>query len=87
MILKSEYTNYTDALQTLNLVSLSDRRLMLAKRFALKCLKNDRFKDLFPRNRSNMELRGSEKYLVKFCNGRRLQKSSIPAMQRILNRK
>ena len=43
IILKSEYTTYTVALQTLNLLSLSDRRQMLAKRFALKCVKNERF--------------------------------------------
>ena len=86
IILKSEYTTYTVALQTLNLLSLSDQRQMLAKRFALKCVKNERFKDLFPTNQSNMDLRSSEKYLVKFCNGSRLQNSSIPAMQRLLNR-
>ena len=86
IILKSDYINYTDALQTLNLLSLSDRRQILAKRFASKCVKNERFKDLFPQNQNRMELRGSEKYLVKFCNGRRLQKSSIPAMQKLLNK-
>ena len=43
IILKREYTTYTVALQTLNLLSLSDRRQMLAKRFALKCVKNERF--------------------------------------------
>ena len=86
IILKSDYTNYTDALKTLTLLSLSDRRQLLAKRFALKCVKSDRFKDLFPINQNGKELRNSEKYLVRFCNGSRLQNSSIPAMQRLLNK-
>ena len=86
IILKDDYNNYTQALHSLDLLSLSDRRQMLAKRFALKCVKDDRFKDLFPRNENNLGLRSSEKYLVKFCKNSRLQKSSIPSMQKLLNR-
>ena len=37
VILKEEYTNYNDALKTLNLQTLSDRRQLLTKRFATKC--------------------------------------------------
>ena len=86
IILKDDYTGYIQALKDLNLMSLSDRRQMLAKRFAVKCVKDEKFKDLFPRNKNNMDLRNSEKYLVKFCKGARLQKSSIPEMQKLLNR-
>ena len=87
IILKGDYTSYVQALRTLNLMSLSDRRQMLAERFALKCTKSDRFKNLFPKNHKKMELRSTEQYLIKFCNGSRLQNSSIPVMQKILNRR
>ena len=47
----------------MNLMSLSDRRQVLAERFAIKCLKSDKFKDLFPENNKKFELRKEEKYL------------------------
>ena len=86
IILKDQYIGYNQALQNLNLQSLSDRRQMLAKRFAINCLKSEKFKDLFPVNQNNNGLRNGEKYAVKFCKSGRLQKSSIPAMQKLLNR-
>ena len=79
--LKGEYVDYNQSLQSLNLMSLSDRRQMLAERFAIKCLESDKLKDLFLENNKKIELRNEEKYLVKFYKGSRLQNSSIPAMQ------
>ena len=87
IILKDQYESYSQALKILNLQTLSDRRQMLAVRFADKCVKNDKFKDLFPLNEKRMEVRSNEKYLVKFANTERLKNSSIPAMQRLLNKK
>ena len=84
--LKGEYVDYNQSLQSLNLMSLSDRRQMLAERFPIS-LKSDKFKDLFPENNKKIELRNEEKYLVKFFKGSRLQNSSIPAMQKLLNRR
>ena len=86
IILKNDYINYNQVLQILDLLSLSDRRQMLAKRFASKCVKDERFKDIFPRNENNLGLRSGEKYLVKFCKSDRLQRSSIPLMQKLLNK-
>ena len=60
---------------------------MLAGRFAVKCTRNDRFKELFPLNSNDAGVRDSEKYAVKFAHTDRLKDSAIPAMQRILNRK
>ena len=48
IILKDDYETYSQALQKLNLQTLSDRRQMLAGRFATKCANSERFKDLFP---------------------------------------
>ena len=86
VILKEEYTNYNDALKTLNLQTLSDRRQILAKRFAEKCAKSEKFADLFPLNPSSADLRNNEKYKVKFARTSRLKDSAIPAMQKLLNR-
>ena len=82
IILKDDYINYKDALDRLNIQNLSDRRQMLACRFANKCVKSDRFKGLFPVN----DNRSADKYVVKFAHTDRLKDSSIPAMQRILNK-
>ena len=86
IILKDEYTTYSEALEKLNLTNLSDRRQKLAKKFAQKCIKNDRFKDMFPLNTNNGGLRHGEQYIVNFASTDRLQTSSIPAMKKILNR-
>ena len=86
IILKDDYENYDQALETLNLQTLSDRRQMLARRFAEKCTKSDRFKDLFPLNDNLMGARNKEKFKVNFASTDRLKNSTIPAMQRLLNR-
>ena len=86
IILKDSYQTYEQALLKLNLQTLTDRRLMLAKRFSQKCVKSDKFNDLFPKNRKDsLNLRNPEEFNVNFARTNRLQKSSIPAMQRILN--
>ena len=87
IILKDEYQSYNEALEKLNLQNLSDRRQMLARRFAEKCLNSDRFKDLFPLNDNTIDVRNDEKFFVKFAHTDRLRDSSIPAMQRLLNKK
>ena len=59
---------------------------MLAERFAKKCTKGDKFRDLFPKNeKSGLNLRDPDEFHVNFARKNRLFKSSIPAMQRILN--
>ena len=85
IILKEEYKNYNQALTILGLQNLSDRRQMLAARFAKKCVKTDRFCDLFPLA-DKTKTRSNDKYAVQFANTSRLKNSSIPAMRRILNK-
>ena len=87
IILKDNYHSYEQALSALNLDKLSDRRQMLAKRFANKCDKSEKFKHLFPKNeKSSLNLRDPEEFHVNFARKKRLFKSSIPAMQRIWNK-
>ena len=88
LILNSDYSTYENALTQLNLQNLSDRREMLALRFAKKCTRHERFADMFPLNDDlGMELRNGEQYYVKFASTGRLKDSAIPTMQKLLNEK
>ena len=71
IILQNDYTSYQDALNTLALETLFDRRESLCLKFAKKGLKLAQFKDMFIVNSAR-----TERYL----------KSSIPSMQRMLNK-
>ena len=82
IILKENYESYENALSKLNLQTLSERRTMLAERFATKCSKSDKFRDWFPKNeKENIYLRNPNEFNVNFAKKGRLFKLSIPAMQ------
>ena len=86
IILSSEYVSYPDALRTLNLESLYERRNNLSLKFAKKCLKHPRLETMFPRNpESQYQLRNSKKYYVQPSRTSRLMNSTIPQLQRALN--
>ena len=86
LILHKEYENYEKALNSLNLDTLKSRREMLCLRFARKCVKHPRAKEMFPLNREvNCNLRKREKYFVQPSKTDRLLNSSIPQLQRALN--
>ena len=55
IILKGKYTDYNAALARLKIQTLSERRKMLAKRFAVKCTKSEKFQNLFPVNGKQKE--------------------------------
>ena len=84
LILKEKYSTYSEALLLLNMETLENRRSKLLLQFAEKCLKNDKFSNLFPTNQKT-GLRKSEKYKVGFCNTERMRRSSIIQMQHQLN--
>ena len=54
---------------------------------ALKCLKNPRFKDMFPLNNKSheMQTRIEDKYEVQFAMTNRLKNSPVIYMQKLLN--
>ena len=86
LLLKSEYTDYNDALQKLKLDSLEERRTKLATKFAKGCVKLDEMKYLFKLHKPNKyDMRSSDQYDVKFAAKKRLFNSAIPTMQRMLN--
>ena len=81
IMLQEDYTTYEEALETLMLAKLSDRREKLCLKFAQNCVKNELTADLFPLNQKNKR----EKYKVKFAHTDRLKNSAVPYLQRLLN--
>ena len=91
IILKDDYTGYTNALESLNLESLEARRQHLLLRFAKKSLKNPHSASMFPLNPNFSENpmennRQTEKYKVNFASKGILYNSAIPSIQRALNK-
>ena len=86
IILQERYTDYKQALISLNLEPLYERRERLCLKFTKKCLKHPNTKDMFPVN-SNLDqnLRVTQKYKVQFASTSRLRDSAIPQLQRALN--
>ena len=87
IILGTKFQNYDQALKDTNLDSLKIRREELCLKFARKCLKNERTKQMFPLRITKhcMKMREEEKYFVQHAKNERLKKSAIPYMQRLLN--
>ena len=87
LILSENYRSYENALKTLNIESLFDRREILCLDFAKKCLRNEKMKILFKENPKihEMETRNKEKYDITHARTSRFKKSSIIYMQRLLN--
>ena len=87
VILQEKYHGYKNALNKLDLESLSERREQLCLKFAQKCVKNNKAKHMFPLNNKshNMNTRNTDKYQVQHANTGRLKDSSIIYMQNLLN--
>jgi hypothetical protein len=87
VMLQEKYQGYKNALNKLDLFTLMERRENLCLNFALKCTKNSKTKQMFPRNKKkhDMNTRNPETFKVQFANTDRLQKSPIIYMQRLLN--
>ena len=84
IILGNQYVNYEESLKRLNLPTLSERREKLALRFALNCTENEKTKKLFPLKRR--KFRNEEKYKVIFAKTKRLANSTVPYLQKLLNK-
>ena len=87
IILKEQYISHENALRTLDLETLKERREYLCLNFARKCLKNKKMKDLFPPNDSKhiMQQREPEHFKVLFARTNRFRESPIIYMQNMLN--
>ena len=86
IILQNDYISYQHALNTLALENFFDRRESLCLKFAEKCTRHSKAKQLFPLNPEvKHHLRKREKYLVQPAKTDRLLYSAIPQLQRALN--
>ena len=85
IILRSDYKNYENALDVLNLQTLECRRKELSLKFALKCKYNSHAKNLFKvKNKEHlMNLRKTNTY--KTTMSERYYNSAVPYMERLLN--
>ena len=69
IILKQNCKNYKHALTILEMDTLNDRREQRCLNFALKCLKHPSFKNMFPQNEKQHEMktRKIDKFKVQFA--------------------
>ena len=89
IILGGEYTSYSDALESLKIPSMHQRREMLCLKFATNVLKTPKFRHLLPEFRkSDRLLRSLTRKKVKEikCNTARYYKSAIPYLARLINK-
>ena len=87
IILGDEYSEYKSALNQCILERLSNRREKRCLKFGLKATKHPKHQKLFPLNQEiDLELRDVEKYHVNFARTSTYKKSSIPYIQRLLNK-
>ena len=72
----------------LGLETLEDRRERICLRFAKNYLKDKKLKNLFPirKSKHNMKKRKVKKFQTNKTNTKRYEKSSIPYMQKLLNK-
>ena len=86
IILNQQYEGYSMALKVTGLPTLNERRLILCKKFAVKCIKNQKTCHMFPLNTENSaNTRHHEKFFVQPARTERFKNSTIPFMQRLLN--
>ena len=87
VIFKNDYQSYEKSLRVLRMEKLHERRERLGLSFAKKCLKNEKFSSMFPKNvnGSTMKVRNREKYCVNQAKTERFRNSTIPFLQRKLN--
>ena len=87
VMLRTNYEDYEKALKFLNMKSLVQRRQLLSLKFAKNCLKNEKVKNFFPvNNKHNKNTRNQEKFKVNFARTKRYLNSTIPSLQRLLNK-
>ena len=84
IILKENYTCYEDARKILKLETLHERRDTLCLKFAKKCVKHEKAKDIFPLN-TNMKTHHGNQFKVQHAKRARLLNSTVPQLQRALN--
>ena len=73
IILKDQYESYDQALKSVELETLSERREQLSLKFAKSCLKNENNEYMFPLNQDYRYVNISkQKYVIQQANTSRL---------------
>ena len=87
VILGDMYISYSAALEMCGLETLYDRRQKRCLEFALKNVKHNRNKKMFPTNMFDHghKIREHERYKVNFARTEKYKRSAIPYCQRLLN--
>ena len=85
IILQESYQNYENALQIVNLPTISERHKELLYRFAQKCSENLKTSYMFPKATPKPWARNGEKYHIPMARKERFFQSAIPQMARTLN--
>ena len=87
-MLKEKYTDYKDALNILKLEPLYERREKLLLKYGKQCTTLEQTKELFPlkKKHHSMQTRKDEKYEVVSANTERYKNSTVPYLQRLLNK-
>ena len=88
LILKHKYKSYKNALETVNIQTLKNRRDILCAKFAHRSLRNEKTKHMFKPNikRHHMKTRQKEKFKKTYAKSERLKRSAIPTMEKLLNK-
>ena len=86
-ILSFDYTTYTEALVTLDIQSLQDRRIQLCKEFAIKASSSVKFSRWFPCSdfSSRMQLRKRAHFKPYRFKTNRFKNSTLPYLTSLLN--
>ena len=88
IILGNQYSSYSEALETLELCSLVERREHLLRGFGQSMLKSERHNMMLPAPKSKRHgknLRNAQQLDPPRCKRTRYQKSTIPAVVNLLN--
>ena len=87
IILRNKYKGYEDGLAKLGLETLKERRDEMCRKFAMKCISNEKLKHMFPLNEKSHKMitRKREKFKVFKANTERYKKSAVIQMQGMLN--
>ena len=87
IILKKEYISYENALYTLEMETLKDRRETLFRKFTIKSLQVKQMNNILKINDKthNMKTRNMEEYIVQNANTERFRKSTGIQMQHLVN--